>query len=295
MPLPAAPSTTPPPTTPLPEPDVMARRSPGLVRFFGRVMERQMIRSFHRVRIARPGPPPLPAGRPVVIYCNHPSWWDAAFAIVLATRLFPERRSYGPIDAHALARYRFMGRIGLFGVKPDSLAGAAAFLRIGGALLARPDTILWVTAEGRFTDPRARPVRLRPGLAVLLRQVPDALVLPLALEYPFWTERTPEALARFGPPVDLGQDGDTAPDALHTRLERALEATMNALARDAIAKDPAVFNTLLSGTSGVGGIYGLWSRLRALAAGRRFDPDHASVTRHGMRDHADTGHDKEPA
>ena len=46
--------------------------------------------------------------------------------------------------------------------------------------------------------PATRPVRLRPGLAHLARRVPGATIVPLALEYPFWDERTPEALCRFG-------------------------------------------------------------------------------------------------
>ena len=251
-------------------------RSPGMVRFFGRIMAGQMAKNFHGVRLARPGLPALPPGRAAVIYCNHPSWWDPAFAIVLATRCFPDRRSFGPIDAAALSRYRFMARIGLFGVEPDSLAGAAALMRIGGALLARPDTLFWITAEGRFTDPRSRPIRLRPGLAALLRQQPDATIVPLALDYPFWTEKKPEALARFGPPVEptAGERGD--PAALTSRLEAALQATLEALASDAIAKDPAAFTTLIEGSAGVGGIYDVWRRLRARLAGRPFDPAHGA-------------------
>ena len=64
--------------------------------------------------------------------------------------------------------------------------------------------MLWITAEGSFTDARTRPVRLRPGLAHLARRVPGATIVPLALEYPFWDERTPEALCRFGTPMESG-------------------------------------------------------------------------------------------
>jgi 1-acyl-sn-glycerol-3-phosphate acyltransferase len=73
----------------------VALRSPAMCRFFAEVMDRQMRRSFRAVRLARPGAPRLPEGRPVVVYSNHPSWWDPAFFIVLAPRLFPDRESYG--------------------------------------------------------------------------------------------------------------------------------------------------------------------------------------------------------
>ncbi len=60
---------------------------------------------------------------------------------------------------------------------------------------------LWVTAEGDFTDPRRARCgcgRASPTLRALL---PDAVLVPLALEYSFWNESKPEALLRFGAPL----------------------------------------------------------------------------------------------
>lgn len=256
-------------------PDPLARRSPALVRLVAPILTRHVRHSFHALRVARPGPPALPTGRPVLIYCNHPAWWDPAVLAVLATRLFPDRISAGPIDADALARYGLLGRVGLFPIRPGTAGGAAAFLRAGTALLARSDTLLWVTAEGRFSDPRHRPLALRPGVAALLRRHPHALAVPLALEYPFWTERLPEALVRFGDPVDTAAAGAAEdPRLLSTRLAAGLAATMDRLAGDAIAKDPAAFDVLLAGRVGVGGVYDVWRRVRAWAAGRRFSAAH---------------------
>lgn len=252
-------------------PDPLARRSPFMVRLVAPLLTRHVRKSFHAVRVTRPGPPALPGDRPVLIYCNHPAWWDPAVLAVLATRLFPDRISAGPIDADALARYDILSRVGLFPIRPGTVEGAAAFLRAGTALLARSDTLLWVTAEGRFSDPRRRPLTLRPGVAALLRRHPHALAVPLALEYPFWTERTPEALVRFGPPVDPGGGGT---NGLADHLEAALTQTMDRLACDAIASDPAAFDVLLAGHAGVGGVYDVWRRARAWAAGRRFAASH---------------------
>jgi hypothetical protein len=130
--------------------------------------------------------------------------------------------------------------------------------------------MIWMTAQGRFADPRERPVALRPGLARLLARVPDAVALPVALEYPFWSEKRPEALAAFGAP--LRPTG--TPEAMQAALEAALGRTQDALAEAARARDPAAFELLIGGGRGVGGIYGMWQRARALARGRRFEPDH---------------------
>ncbi|MBA3623403.1 MAG: 1-acyl-sn-glycerol-3-phosphate acyltransferase [Methylibium sp.] len=263
--------------------DPIPRRSARWVRFFGAVMARHVRASFHALRIVRAGWPRLPPDTAVVAYCNHPSWWDAAVLPVLATRLFPGRCSFGPIDAQALRKYRFMERIGFFPVEQASWAGSARFLRTGQALLARPDTLLWITPEGSFTDPRRRPISLRPGLATLLARSPAVVALPVALEYPFWTERTPEALVRFGAPVLPAELADLRQPEIQAALERALGETMDALAIDAIARDETRFTTLLEGRAGIGGVYDGWRRLKAWSQGERFNPAHGTGPREKSR------------
>lgn len=254
--------------------DPIAARSTYFVRLFGGVMARAMARDFHAVRITADGPPAADADRPIVVYANHPSWWDPAFMIVLATRLFGERPGFGPIDVTALSRYRFMSRIGLFGVQPESAAGGARFLRTSLRILADRRSMLWITPEGRFTDPRVRPLRLRPGLAHLARLAPPTDFVPLAIEYAFWTERKPEALCRFGTPIGTEAYAGLSTGNWAKLLEEGLGRTMDRLAGDVMARDPARFRTLVRGRAGVGGVYDLWRRLRASAGGERFRPEH---------------------
>jgi 1-acyl-sn-glycerol-3-phosphate acyltransferase len=249
--------------------------SPRLLAGFGRYGERYLARGFHAVRLSRaerPDPEAL-RGRPVAVCLSHPSWWDPLVGLLLARRLFPQRRHYAPIEASALARYRFFGRLGFFGVEPGP-RGARRFLEVSRALLERPDTVLWVTAAGRFADPRERPVALRPGLGHALARNPGAAVLPLALEYPFWEERHPEALARFGGEVRVDSP---EPDAWTAALEAGLEAAQDGLAAEALARDPRRFETLLGGSAGVGGMYDLWRRLRSRLRGERFRPEHGEA------------------
>lgn len=256
----------------------MKMPSPRLVSLFGRYSERYMARHFHAVRLARAGRPGGEAlrGRPLVVCLNHPAWWDPLAGLVLARRIFPGLRHFAPIDAAGLAKYRFFARLGFFGIEPGTARGARRFLEVSQALLAQPDTVLWVTAGGRFADPRERPVRLRPGLGALLARVDRATVLPLALEYPFWEERCPEALARFGDAVHVRGGARTAA-GWTAFLEERLAATQDALASDALARDAGRFETLLGGRAGVGGVYDLWRRARARLRGEAFRPEHGAV------------------
>lgn len=263
--------------------DPQQLRSRQWVFFFDRIMKRQLRRSFHAVRLARPGMPAVDPELPLIIYSNHPSWWDAAMVPPLVSQLQPARRFFAPIDALALKRYPFLERVGLYGIEQTSYAGTARFLRLGSELLKQRDCMLCITPEGRFTDVRQRPVRFRPGLGALIRRVPRVTVLPLAVEYGFWTERTPEALARFGEPVVMGADSASLSGArgdaggstdTESMLEARLTTVMDALALDAASADPQRFTTVFDGRAGVGGVYDIWRRFTAWRRGERFDPAH---------------------
>jgi 1-acyl-sn-glycerol-3-phosphate acyltransferase len=213
------------------------------------------------------------------VFLNHAAWWDPLVCIILAERLFPRRASYAPIEAGALGRYRFMERLGLFGIDPKTRSGGLRFLRVSRAILACPDTALWITPEGRFADPRLRPVRFRPGLAHIARSLRSGVLLPLAIEYPFWEERLPETLARFGDPIQIGDQHARNVAGWTSLLEAQLRAAQDALAAEAIRRDVEDFEVLLRGRAGVGGVYDVWRRLVARLRGKAFSPEHGEDER----------------
>lgn len=250
------------------------QRSALMFGFFARVFRQAFRRDFHALRVSRSGPAPDPATPRLVLYANHPSWWDGIAFVLLADTAFAGRAGYVPIDARMLRRYGFMGRIGAFGVDLESPIGGAAFLATAQKILERPEGLLLVTAQGRFADVRERPVVLKAGLAHLAQRRPDATFVPLALEYAFWDERQPEMLMRFGPPLPAASLLALSVPERSAALGRALEDAMDGLAQETIARDPAAFEILAAGRAGVGGVYDLWRRLQARWRGERFSPAH---------------------
>ena len=55
---------------------------------------------------------------------------------------------------------------------------------------------------------------------------------------------------------------------LNRLLEQSLEQTMDALADESMFRDPELFDTLVLGKAGVGGVYDQWRRWRAMRAGK---------------------------
>ncbi|WP_424814305.1 lysophospholipid acyltransferase family protein [Roseococcus sp. YIM B11640] len=252
----------------------LALRSEWWLRFFDRAFTHRFARSFVALRLARWGEPEAAPGRPLILLANHPGWWDGVLTMLVTRRLLPERRGFVPMDAAALKKYGFMRRIGVFGVEQDSPRGVVQFLDTARQVLADPSHLLWVNAPGRFADVRERPAPIAPGMTRLPEIAPDAVLLPLAIEYAHWTEARGEALIAFGAPMAAKDLLALPRPAREDAMRAAMEATMDRLAQDAIARDPDRFRTVLAGGRGMGGIYGAWQRLR-------FAPEHDARARPG--------------
>jgi len=258
-------------------PDPIGQRSERLFRLFALYARFLLTRRFRALRLSGTDPATLPRDRPLILFSNHPSWWDPLLYIVLADLRFRGRPGFGPMEREALGRYGVFSKLGVFGIDKHTVAGARQFLRIARRVLTTCEGpggrgMLWVTAEGDFNDPRRRPVRLRPGIAHLAASLPEAVLLPVAIEYVFWNESRPELLLRLGPPLE--GDGSLRPAQWAKQLEAALTNTMDRLAEDAQARDPARFSRLLLGTAGIGGPYDQWRAWSARLQGRRFVASH---------------------
>jgi 1-acyl-sn-glycerol-3-phosphate acyltransferase len=253
----------------------LPRRSDLLYRWFRWWVRGYLRKHFHAVRLARGTRPDVPSDLPLIVVLNHPSWWDPLIGVVLAG-LFPEHVHYAPMEANALGRYSLFRRLGFYGIDRGTPRGAVAFLRTTTAILSQPRSAVWITAQGRFTDPRVRPTLLRPGVGHIARRLDGSLILTLALEYVFWEERLPEALCRFGEPIWIEGDQGLRVSEWVERIQVSLTSAQDALRDAALSRDPTGFETLLMGKVAIGGIYDLGRRLRAWLRGERFRPEHGS-------------------
>jgi 1-acyl-sn-glycerol-3-phosphate acyltransferase len=252
------------------------RHTPWLYRGFCRYCARYARKHFHAVRLSRESAAIPDGDTPILVVLNHPGWWDPIIGFLLS-RSFGTRTHFGAMEAKALEKYSIMKRLGIFGVDRESFAGVAAFLRTGTAILSVPGNVLWITAQGRFADVRVRPLALESGVGHLAARMTTGLVLPIAIEYVFWNESRPEALVRIGEAIPINPTTQSTGQDWTARIESALASTLDALNAEAMARDSQQFTSLVEGSSGVGGIYDLWRRLRSTLRGQRFDARHEQV------------------
>ena len=156
-------------------------------------------------------------------------------------------------------------------------------LRTSAAILGGASNALWITAQGKFCDPRVRPVELRAGVGHLIRRLNDVVVVPLAVEYPFWQERYPEALAHFGRPIEVKRGRDLTVEAWMARIELGLTEALDDLSAAAQTQDAGRFDAIVGGNVGVGGVYDLWRRAKSLFGGTSFVAGHSEVVRPSLQ------------
>ena len=252
-----------------------------LLLLFSMIGRRRLRRNFRAVRMLHAERlRHIPAG-PLVIYLNHPSWWDPIVCAELARRLLPGREHRAPISEASLREYPFFRRIGMFPVEQNALRGAAQFLRDASAVL-NGGGVLWITAEGHFTDARTRPTRLASGLGALLHRASGVTVVPLAVEYSFWNQRLPEVLLGVGEPLSVSQGRERSTGEWTAVLEASLQAAQDNVAAASLRRDSTAFKTLLEGRRGMAGPYALWQRVSARVHGDHYRADHEAAPREGL-------------
>ncbi|WP_336764384.1 lysophospholipid acyltransferase family protein [Asaia sp. VD9] len=246
-------------------------RSPFLAHWITKALRRRVTQNFASLRYAGE-PPALKPGQGIILYSNHPSWWDPAVFAVLQDRFFADRPGFGPIDAQALARYPLLRRAGFLSLDQNSVSSIRRFLRDASDIL-RQGGVFWITAQGAFTDARMRPLQLRPGLAHLAARMPGTPIVPLALDYSFGTESRPDVAVMFGSPLTCS--GERAA-TMTPRLEAALEVLCDRLAEKVSLQDHASFTPFLGGREGMGGVYASLQRITASLSGRKFEKRHVA-------------------
>lgn len=219
------------------------------------------------IRLLAAAPPPNDPPGPLVVFLNHAAWWDPLVCLLLRREFFRGRAAYAPIEAAALARYRFLEKLGFFAVETGTRRGAAQFLKTSDAILAKEETALFLTPQGEFTDVRA-PLVFAPGIEHLAARAPGAVFLPLAIEYSFWEERKPEVLVAFG---------EALPASGGKSLSARMADLQAALAEAAARRQPNEWNVLRRSRSGVNLPYDLWRAMRARLRGESFRAGHGRL------------------
>jgi 1-acyl-sn-glycerol-3-phosphate acyltransferase len=228
---------------------IKAHKSRLFERLFLVYTKHEMKKQFHGVHVAGLGNiERIDRSLPIIIYCNHSSWWDAMLAFVLAREVFA-LDTYAMMEEKQLQRYRFFRLIGAFSVVRESPRAAVESMRYAASLFVRPNVALWIYPQGVMVPNDLRPLRFYPGVARIAAMVGRVQFVPVAHRFEFLMQQRPEALTLIGEPW-TPQDAGT-PEELTTKLEERLTGLVDALRCRVASNELQGFTRLLAGRPSV--------------------------------------------
>lgn len=225
---------------------------------------------FARVWLRVEGPIPSPADGPLILYLNHPSWWDGYMAIVLNRMVLGNRfQGFCMMEEKELRRYGFFTWVGAFSVnRQDARSAMGSVAYIGRMLAERRDRALAIFPQGEITPNDRRPLTIFSGMAHVARRAGGATLWPIALRYEFRGEQRPEAFIRAGPAHHAPADLD--PRALTAVAGVRLTAVCDAL-RDGVNSGTLEgYRVLLRGRPGPDKLFDAARALLPGSAGERY-------------------------
>ncbi len=172
------------------------------------------------------------SNRPLILYGNHCSWWDAFFVFMLGRRFGLDMRVM--MEERNLRRYPFFRYTGAFGVdlsnersRARSLLHAVRFLRQD---TQHPRALL-IYPHGRLVSPLEKQwPPFQPGLEALLRLCPQARAVPVAHEI------VPGRHDRQEVFIEVGRPLSAAARPCVEALEKALHQTRAVLVAKALGE-----------------------------------------------------------
>ena len=180
---------------------------------------------------------------PLIVYCSHGGWWDAALAIALTNgRLNIE--SYGMMEEKQLKKYRFFTKVGMFSVHRSNARSAMRSLRYASELLKDSRKVLWMFPQGELVHQEIRPIQAYTGMANLVGMLGRAYCVPIAIRYDFLHEQQPEAWLSIGEPelmtMETFSDKMSMTEHFRTRLTELMDEVRDDIMENR-NKDYAVF------------------------------------------------------
>lgn len=187
---------------------------------------------------------------PLIIYCSHGGWWDAAIAIAISNmRLHIE--SYGMMEEKQLTKYRFFTKVGMFSVHRQNVRSAMESLHYAAELLQNSRKTLWIFPQGELVHQEIRPIELYNGQTTLLKKLGKAYFLPIAIRYDFLQEQKPEAFISIGKPELFTWDEGKQSQYFNRVFTERLEQEMDSLRKDILNGNMQDFSVFLQGKKSI--------------------------------------------
>lgn len=181
---------------------------------------------------------------PLIIYCNHSSWWDGlvAFQISYKTGL----RSFIMMEEKQLKDLFLFRKLGAFSVVREKPREAMHSIRYAAKILNEDsNSTLWIFPQGEILPNDRRPLKFFNGLSKIIEKTKICETTSLSMRYEFLSDFKPQIFVKIEKPEEISQAEISDPRKLTEILAARLTANLGKLKNDIIEQKLSEYESIL--------------------------------------------------
>jgi chlorobactene lauroyltransferase len=183
------------------------------------------------------------ANIPLIIYCNHSSWWDGliAFQISYETGL----ESFIMMEEKQLRKLFFFRLLGAFSVVREKPREAFKSIEYAAGLLRNNSkNTLWIFPQGEILPNDLRPLKFYNGLAKIVQKVGKCSTISLSMRYEILGNFKPQVFVKIEQSEFISSGEDFDSKRLTEKLTVRLTESLDSLKQDFISQNFTGYQTI---------------------------------------------------
>lgn len=184
------------------------------------------------------------ANIPLIIYCNHSSWWDGliAFQISHKTRL----KSFVMMEEKQLKDLFLFRKLGAFSVVRERPREAIQSIRYAAEILKKDSSsVLWIFPQGEILPNDLRPLRFYNGLSKIIELTGECETTSLSMRYEFLGEFKPQIFVKIENPERIVIGEKSVSKRLTKLFSEKLTENLDGLKNDVLNNELARYESVL--------------------------------------------------
>jgi chlorobactene lauroyltransferase len=181
---------------------------------------------------------------PLIIYCNHSSWWDGlvAFQISFQAKL----NSFVMMEEKQLKELFLFRKLGAFSVVRDNPRKAYQSIKYAARILNNDSaSVLWIFPQGEILPNDLRPLRFYKGLTKIVELTRECAAASLAMRYEFLGDYKPRIFVKIEKPENFSSREISHAKQLSEILSEKLTENLDGLKNDVLHNKTEGYQSIL--------------------------------------------------
>jgi 1-acyl-sn-glycerol-3-phosphate acyltransferase len=180
---------------------------------------------------------------PLIIYCNHSSWWDGLVAFQISREC--SLNSYVMMEEKQLKELFLFRKLGAFSVVRDNPREALQSIKYAIKILRDEKAVLWIFPQGRIAANDQRPLKFYNGISKIILNLDECAAISLSMRYEFLGNFKPQIFVKIDEPDFFSDLKDYTAKQLTARFAENLTKNLDGLKKDIIEDDLSKYKSII--------------------------------------------------